>query len=208
MAKFEQPFEDTKGIFDSLILNANLDRYVTIEVLVNNRLKEIYKPTKTNDLTKYKTGVDVFLVINEKVFDQLSDVQKVIVADEAISGIHYDSEKEKLTISKTDFTTYSGISANRVIKLNIDGTIDNTFNSGTGFNNNVSYGYVIWNNKLLFNGSFTSYNGIPSNGTIILNSDGSIHQTFSNQYPTVFSIGGKLYGQPLNQPIELLATYP
>jgi hypothetical protein len=109
MAKFEQPFEDTKAIFDSLILNANLDRYVTIEVLVNNKQREIYKPIKTNDLTKYKTGVDVFLIINEKVFDQLSEVQKVIIGDEAISGIHYDSEKDKLTISKTDFTTYSGI---------------------------------------------------------------------------------------------------
>jgi hypothetical protein len=109
MAKFEQPFEDTKAIFDSLILNANLDRYVTIEVLVNNKQREIYKPIKTNDLTKYKTGVDVFLVINEKVFDQLNDVQKVIIGDEAVSGIHYDSEKEKLVISKTDFTTYSGI---------------------------------------------------------------------------------------------------
>ena len=109
MAKFEQPFEDTKAIFDSLILNANLDRYVTIEVLVNNKQREIYKPIKTNDLTKYKTGVDVFLVINEKVFDQLSEVQKVIIGDEAISGIHYDNEKDKLVISKTDFTTYSGI---------------------------------------------------------------------------------------------------
>lgn len=109
MAKFEQPFEDTKAIFDSLILNANLDRYVTIEVLVNNKQREIYKPIKTNDLTKYKTGIDVFLVINEKVFDQLSEVQKVIIGDEAISGIHYDNEKDRLVISKTDFTTYSGI---------------------------------------------------------------------------------------------------
>ena len=109
MAKFEQPFEDTKAIFDGVIVNADLDRNVTIEVLVNNRQKEIYKPIKTNDLTKYKTGVDVFLVINEKVFDQLSEVQKVIIADEALSGIHYDNEKDKLIVSKTDFTTYSGI---------------------------------------------------------------------------------------------------
>ncbi len=109
MAKFEQPFEDTKAIFDGVIVNSDLDRYVNIEVLVNNRQKEIYKPIKTNDLTKYKTGVDVFLVINEKVFDQLSEVQKVIIADEALSGIHYDTEKDKLVVSKTDFTTYSGI---------------------------------------------------------------------------------------------------
>jgi hypothetical protein len=109
MAKFEQPFEDTKAIFDGVIVNSDLDRYVTIEVLVNNRQKEIYKPIKTNDLTKYKTGIDVFLVINEKVFDQLNEVQKVIIADEALSGIHYDTEKDKLVVSKTDFTTYSGI---------------------------------------------------------------------------------------------------
>ena len=38
-----------------------------------------------------------------------SEVQKVIIADEALSGIHYDTEKDKLVVSKTDFTTYSGI---------------------------------------------------------------------------------------------------
>ena len=109
MAKFEQPFDDTKSIFDTLIVNADLDRNVTIEVLVNNRQKEIYKLVKTNDLTKYKTNVDVFVVINETVFDQLADVQKVIIADEALAGIHYDIEKDKLVISKTDFSTFSGL---------------------------------------------------------------------------------------------------
>jgi len=109
MAKFEQPFEDTKTIFDGLIVNADLDRNVTIEVLVNNRQKDIYKLVKTNDLTKYKTNIDVFIVINESVFDQLSDVQKVIVADEALAGIHYDNEKDKLIITKSDFSTFSGL---------------------------------------------------------------------------------------------------
>jgi len=109
MAKFEQPFEDTKAIFDALIVAADLDRNVTIEVLVNNRQKEIYKPIKTNDLTKYKTGVDVFIVVNESVFDQLSDAHKIIISDEALAGIHYDFEKDKLTIGKADFTTFTGL---------------------------------------------------------------------------------------------------
>ena len=86
-----------------------MDRNVTIEVLVNNRQKEIYKPIKTNDLTKYKTGVDVFIVINESVFDQLSDAHKIIISDEALAGIHYDFEKDKLTIGKADFTTFTGL---------------------------------------------------------------------------------------------------
>jgi uncharacterized delta-60 repeat protein len=106
------------------------------------------------------------------------------------------------------FTTYSGISANRIIKLNSDGTQDMSFNSGTGFNNVVYSGYVIWTDKLLFSGSFTSYNGTSSNGTIILNSDGTIYQTFSNLYQGIFFIGNKLYGQQNGIPIELIFTYP
>lgn len=109
MAKFEQPFDDTKSIFDTLIVNADLDRNVTIEVLVNNRQKDIYKLIKTNDLTKYKTNIDVFVVLNETVFDQLNEVQKVIIADEALAGIHYDNEKDKLVVGKADFSTFSGL---------------------------------------------------------------------------------------------------
>ena len=106
------------------------------------------------------------------------------------------------------FTTYSGISTNRIIKLNSNGTIDGSFNSGTGFNNVVSSGYIIWGNKLLMSGGFTSYNGTSSNGTIILNSDGTVYQTFTNSYAAVFTIGNKLFGQPTNQPIQLISTFP
>jgi uncharacterized delta-60 repeat protein len=106
------------------------------------------------------------------------------------------------------FTSYSGISANRIIKLNSDGTQDTSFNSGSGFNDYIIYGYIIWTNKLLLSGAFTSYNGTSSNGTIILNSDGTIYQTFSNNYQGIFFIGNKLFGQQNAQPIELIATYP
>ena len=106
------------------------------------------------------------------------------------------------------FTTYSGISANRIIKLNSNGTQDISFNSGTGFNNEVYSGYIIWTNKLVITGAFTDYNGTSSNGTIILNSDGTIYQTFTNNYWGVFFIGNKLFGQQNGLPIELIASYP
>ena len=106
------------------------------------------------------------------------------------------------------FTTYSGISANRIIKLNSNGTQDISFNGGTGFNDEVYSGYIIWTNKLVITGAFTDYNGTSSNGTIILNSDGTIYQTFANNYWGVFFIGNKLFGQQYGLPIELIATYP
>jgi uncharacterized delta-60 repeat protein len=76
------------------------------------------------------------------------------------------------------FTLYNEVSRNYIIRLNSDGTIDDTFNIGSGFNSNVS-GIVILNDgKILIVGDFTSYNGTSSNRIIKLNSDGSIDETF------------------------------
>jgi hypothetical protein len=105
------------------------------------------------------------------------------------------------------FTTYKGISANRIIKLNLDGTIDNNFVSGSGFGNISFYTLsVIWTNKLLIYGNFTSYNGIPSLNNIILNSDGTIFQSFTTKYEIMFAIGNKLYGSKPNDYLKLIKT--
>jgi hypothetical protein len=106
------------------------------------------------------------------------------------------------------FTTYKGISANRIIKLNLDGTIDNSFASGAGFSGTIYYpSSIIWTNKLLIYGNFTSYNGIPSLYYIILNSNGTIFKSFSTEYEVMFTIGNKLYGSKPNGYLKLIMTY-
>jgi len=73
------------------------------------------------------------------------------------------------------FTTYNGVSANRIIKLDEDGNIDFTFNYGTGFNGytrDIVYDSV--NNLIWVCGDFTSYNGTTSGGIIALNPNGSV----------------------------------
>jgi hypothetical protein len=114
------------------------------------------------------------------------------------------------------FTTYNGTPVNRILKLMSDGTIDHSFNSGTGFSGGTgfgadglySYSRIIWTNKLLINGNFTSYNGTPSINFIILNSDGTVFQSFTTTYTIMFTIGNKLYGQQSTGYIQLLLTYP
>jgi uncharacterized delta-60 repeat protein len=59
-----------------------------------------------------------------------------------------------------------------------DGTIDSSFNTGSGFNNSVYSIVVQPNGKILVGGSFTSYNGIATNKIIRLNTDGSIDSSF------------------------------
>jgi uncharacterized delta-60 repeat protein len=76
------------------------------------------------------------------------------------------------------FTTYNGTTANRIARLNADGTIDNTF-TGTGANSVVSTIAVQPDGKILIGGVFTTYNGVTKNGIVRINNDGTIDPTFS-----------------------------
>ena len=88
------------------------------------------------------------------------------------------------------FTTYSGTTSNRIIRLNTDGSKDTSFNIGTGFNNDVFKFKLQSDGKILIGGSFTSYSGTTSNGIIRLNTDGS--------KDTSFNIGTGFSGTTLN----------
>jgi uncharacterized delta-60 repeat protein len=77
------------------------------------------------------------------------------------------------------FTTYSGVSQNRLTRVLPSGFRDTTFNIGTGFNAQVESILVDSNNKILVVGSFSTFNGNNKGGIVRLNSDGSIDTTFS-----------------------------
>jgi len=76
------------------------------------------------------------------------------------------------------FSIYNFISANRIIRLNNDGSIDPTFVYGTGFNGGVAKIVIQPDGKILIGGSFNIYNGIGASGIVRLNTDGSIDPTF------------------------------
>jgi uncharacterized delta-60 repeat protein len=81
------------------------------------------------------------------------------------------------------FTNYNDTTVSNIVRLNSNGTFDPTFNSGTGFNNNV-YKIIYHQNidKLIVAGRFTSYNSSNSNYIIRLNSDGTIDSTFTSPF--------------------------
>lgn len=72
-----------------------------------------------------------------------------------------------------NFTTYNGVSKNRIVRLNSDGSIDNTFNIGSGFNGIVNCITIQTDGKILVGGAYTNYNGSSANRFIRLNSNGS-----------------------------------
>src|SRR5690554_1324261 len=81
-----------------------------------------------------------------------------------------------------NFQNYHGQRQNKwFLRLNSNGTIDNSFNIGTGFNSSVSKIVVQSDGKILVGGRFTGYNGQQTTRCIArLNSNGSLDTSFHN----------------------------
>lgn len=85
-----------------------------------------------------------------------------------------------------EFTDYDGHPCNYIVRLNSDGSIDPTFNIGTGFNTIVQGIEFLPDGKIIVGGNFSSFNGIAAEGIVKLNSDGSVDANFQA------TIGGQL----------------
>ncbi|MFV5697159.1 T9SS sorting signal type C domain-containing protein [Flavobacterium sp. ZT3R17] len=79
-----------------------------------------------------------------------------------------------------DFTSYNGTAANRIIRLNTDGSIDGAFSSGSGFSTvGINSIKVDSSGSIMVAGSFTgSYNGTAVNRLVLLGSNGVINPLF------------------------------
>lgn len=76
------------------------------------------------------------------------------------------------------FTSYNGVNVNRVIRLNTNGTKDNSFNFGN-IDGGVTSIELQEDGKLLVAGSFSMYNGNSCNSMVRVNTNGSFDSTFN-----------------------------
>jgi uncharacterized delta-60 repeat protein len=87
-------------------------------------------------------------------------------------------DQDKILLGGT-FTSYSGITHNRVIRLNPDATVDNSFLSGDGFSSTVRGVLKTKDDSLLFFGQFINYSGLTVNRIVKLKEDGTIDTNFN-----------------------------
>ncbi|MEJ1240401.1 T9SS type A sorting domain-containing protein [Chryseolinea sp. T2] len=86
---------------------------------------------------------------------------------------------DKIYMSGT-FNTVNGVTKNDIVKLNFDGTIDNSFDTGSGTNDRVGAITVLPDGKVLLGmGFINSYQGVQRRGSVRLNPDGSLDQSFA-----------------------------
>jgi uncharacterized delta-60 repeat protein len=77
-----------------------------------------------------------------------------------------------------NFTSYNGAPRNGIARLNSDGSLDTSFDPGSGAVTQITVIAVQPDGKILIGGGFTSYNGAPRNGISRINSDGSLDTGF------------------------------
>lgn len=77
------------------------------------------------------------------------------------------------------FRSFNGIPINRIARLNEDGSLDSSFDSGNGFDYTVNIILVQPDGKIFVGGNFSRYDGIPAYDLIRLNSDGSVDPDFN-----------------------------
>lgn len=78
-----------------------------------------------------------------------------------------------------EFTSVNGTARNRIARLNLDGTLDTSFNPGTGANDMVFGLAVQPDGKVLAGGLFTTFNGSARNHMARLNADGALETSLN-----------------------------
>jgi hypothetical protein len=148
------------------------------------QFKRIYYPYSTYD---------------EKVYDvtRMRQMVRVNMDGTLDSTFHYNKQKRESEIGGNgaitdatmqsdgklilvgNFTTFNGVAANRIVRLNLDGSVDNTFNAGAGADGDIySVRLNPTTNKIVVAGTFTNFNGKASSGVALLNNDGSNDANF------------------------------
>jgi uncharacterized delta-60 repeat protein len=78
-----------------------------------------------------------------------------------------------------NFTSYQGVTAGRIIQLNGDGSLDTSFQPGSGLNSLVHTVAVQSDGRILVGGAFSQAAGQPRSRIARLMPDGSIDTTFN-----------------------------
>jgi uncharacterized delta-60 repeat protein len=87
-----------------------------------------------------------------------------------------------------NFDNYNGMSLHAPIRLNVDGTLDGTFNAGSGVNERIYDMAIQPDGKIILVGYFNVYNdNYIYNKICRINSDGSYDPTFSTQFQSDFN---------------------
>jgi len=91
------------------------------------------------------------------------------------------------------FSSYNGTPVNRIARLNPNGTLDPSFNPGSGANSTVNSLALQSDGKIIIGGFFSSVAGTARNSLARLNADGGLDQQFTSGFASVVAVNSLLF---------------
>ncbi|HON09218.1 MAG TPA: delta-60 repeat domain-containing protein, partial [Verrucomicrobiota bacterium] len=99
-------------------------------------------------------------------------------ADATVYALTFDAQRRLYVAG--DFTTFQGIRAGRIVRVNTNGTVDLTFNPGSGANRKI-YTIAKTANNIYVGGEFTTFGNIPRSKVARLTYSGGVDMSFNPQ---------------------------
>lgn len=99
-------------------------------------------------------------------------------ADAAIGSIRFNTTTQRYLVTGA-FKTFNGKACNGIVMLKPDGSVDDTFNTGTMEGGSVSFAAQLSNGLVIVTGSFNKYNGVIRQGFMVLNSTGTLAEGYN-----------------------------
>lgn len=100
MAKFFEISEENQEIFDDIWQESGMFNYIDLKILGVPKAKEVIKVQKTNPQAEYlgKCPDSIICTVYEEAFDRLDDRSKKLLAEDALSLVSFDDEKDKIIV--------------------------------------------------------------------------------------------------------------
>lgn len=146
-----------RSFVNSIAINKNIYLQVNLYPMVS--IKKINKNGKVDDLFRTLRGFGF---------------------DNTVAAFHNGPEGK--TYVGGNFRHYNYVPVSAFARLNKDGSLDSTFNTGTGFDGSISTIAVQPDEKILLSGPFWNFDNEPTKDVIRLNPDGSRDFSFSPDF--------------------------
>jgi hypothetical protein len=99
-------------------------------------------------------------------------------ADYNVSSVTYNNVTNKYMVVG-DFSKYNGVAAIKVVMLNANGTVDQSFQAKTFEGGSPFYAMQLNDGLVVVSGDFARYSNIARNGFMILNSNGELNGDYN-----------------------------
>lgn len=135
---------------------------------------------------KHRIIVPLIVFIPSIIFGQLGSIDSTFnVMDSGPVQVYFESSaqlqkshifNDGSIITVGEFTSFKNQTANRIVRFDFNSNVDQSFQSniGSGADSTIKQILVLQNGKIFLAGDFSSFNSTPCNGTVLLNSDGTM----------------------------------